>query len=122
MTAAAMALAVPYYGSIRRMLAADPPGPDPTELDPGHPAHRLALEYLQKILEGNASAAVALVSRAAKETLTPQAVYMQVLLPAQREALYERFLWALRKGAIPAGRIMSNAGALAHKPATSTIT
>ena len=33
----------------------------------------------------------------------------------------ERFLWALRKGAIPAGRIMSNAGALAHKPATSTI-
>ncbi len=41
--------------------------------------------------------------------------------PEQREALYERFLWALRKGAIPAGRIMSNAGALAHKPATSTI-
>ena len=41
--------------------------------------------------------------------------------PAQREALFERFLWALRKGAIPAGRIMSNAGALAHKPATSTI-
>src|SRR5687768_8379261 len=40
---------------------------------------------------------------------------------AQREALYERFLWALRKGAIPAGRIMSNAGALEHKPATSTI-
>jgi ribonucleoside-diphosphate reductase alpha chain len=34
---------------------------------------------------------------------------------------YERFLWALRKGAIPAGRIVSNAGALAHKPATSTI-
>ena len=35
---------------------------------------------------------------------------------------YERFLWALRRGAIPAGRITSNAGALAHKPATSTIT
>ncbi len=34
---------------------------------------------------------------------------------------YERFLWALRRGAIPAGRIISNAGALAHKPATSTI-
>src|SRR6187397_2679467 len=38
-----------------------------------------------------------------------------------REHWYEQFLWALRKGAIPAGRIMSNAGALAHKPATSTI-
>lgn len=34
---------------------------------------------------------------------------------------YERFLWALRNGAIPAGRIISNAGALGHKPATSTI-
>ena len=34
---------------------------------------------------------------------------------------YEQFLWALRQGAIPAGRIVSNAGALEHKPATSTI-
>ena len=34
---------------------------------------------------------------------------------------YERFLWALRRGAIPAGRITSNAGAQEHKPATSTI-
>ncbi len=34
---------------------------------------------------------------------------------------YEKFLWALRHGAIPAGRITSNAGALKHKPATSTI-
>ena len=37
------------------------------------------------------------------------------------ERWYERFLWALRNGAIPAGRIISNAGALGHKPATSTI-
>ena len=34
---------------------------------------------------------------------------------------HKRFLWALRHGAIPAGRIVSNAGALEHKPATSTI-
>ncbi|HEY4127067.1 MAG TPA: adenosylcobalamin-dependent ribonucleoside-diphosphate reductase [Gammaproteobacteria bacterium] len=33
----------------------------------------------------------------------------------------EKFLWALRSGAIPAGRVTSNAGALEHKPATSTI-
>src|SRR5437588_5688984 len=38
-----------------------------------------------------------------------------------REQWYERFLWALRRGAIPAGRVISNAGALQHKPATSTI-
>ena len=41
--------------------------------------------------------------------------------PELRTHWYERFLWALRRGAIPAGRITSNAGALAHKPATSTI-
>jgi ribonucleoside-diphosphate reductase alpha chain len=39
----------------------------------------------------------------------------------KQEHWYEQFLWALRQGAIPAGRITSNAGALAHKPATSTI-
>jgi ribonucleoside-diphosphate reductase alpha chain len=33
----------------------------------------------------------------------------------------ERFLWALRAGAIPAGRILSNAGAGEHKADTSTI-
>jgi ribonucleoside-diphosphate reductase alpha chain len=38
-----------------------------------------------------------------------------------REHWYEQFLWALRKGTIPAGRIISNAGAREHKPATSTI-
>ena len=38
-----------------------------------------------------------------------------------RDECYEQFLWALRSGAIPAGRIISNAGAQEHKPATSTI-
>jgi ribonucleoside-diphosphate reductase alpha chain len=38
-----------------------------------------------------------------------------------REQWYDSFLWALRHGAIPAGRVTSNAGALEHKPATSTI-
>ena len=40
---------------------------------------------------------------------------------AKRDYWAERFTWALRRGAIPAGRITSNAGALEHKPATSTI-
>ncbi len=40
---------------------------------------------------------------------------------SEPEAWYEPFLWALRNGAIPAGRITSNAGAFEHKPATSTI-
>jgi ribonucleoside-diphosphate reductase alpha chain len=41
--------------------------------------------------------------------------------PEKREFWYERFVWALENGAIPAGRIMSNAGAQEHKPSTSTI-
>ncbi|HEY9148529.1 MAG TPA: adenosylcobalamin-dependent ribonucleoside-diphosphate reductase [Gammaproteobacteria bacterium] len=39
----------------------------------------------------------------------------------KRQEWQEKFLWALRHGAIPAGRITSNAGAWAYKPATSTI-
>jgi ribonucleoside-diphosphate reductase alpha chain len=38
-----------------------------------------------------------------------------------RELWHEKFLRALISGAIPAGRIVSNAGAQEHKPATSTI-
>jgi ribonucleoside-diphosphate reductase alpha chain len=41
--------------------------------------------------------------------------------PEIREHWYARFVWALERGAIPAGRIISNAGAEQHKPATSTI-
>ncbi|NOZ11393.1 MAG: adenosylcobalamin-dependent ribonucleoside-diphosphate reductase [Gammaproteobacteria bacterium] len=41
--------------------------------------------------------------------------------PEKQEEWYDQFLWALEQGAIPAGRILSNAGALEHKPATSTI-
>jgi ribonucleoside-diphosphate reductase alpha chain len=41
--------------------------------------------------------------------------------PEKQTHWNEQFLWALRHGAIPAGRITSNAGAQEHKPATSTI-
>jgi ribonucleoside-diphosphate reductase alpha chain len=45
----------------------------------------------------------------------------EVERPEKRDYWYKRFVWALQRGAIPAGRIMSNAGAERHKPATSTI-
>ena len=44
-----------------------------------------------------------------------------VEVESKRDDFYKEFLWALRNGAVPAGRIISNAGAQAHKPATSTI-
>ena len=45
----------------------------------------------------------------------------EVEKPALREQWLKKFAWALERGAIPAGRITSNAGAQEHKPATSTI-
>ena len=39
----------------------------------------------------------------------------------KRKYWNEKFLWALRSGVIPAGRIISNAGAKEHTPATSTL-
>jgi len=50
-----------------------------------------------------------------------RAISMVEKTPELREQCYASFLWALRRGAIPAGRITSNAGAREHKPATSTI-
>ncbi len=41
--------------------------------------------------------------------------------PEKQQYWYEKFLWALKNGAVPAGRIISNAGAQQYKPATSTI-
>jgi len=57
-----------------------------------------------------------------------QATYLRVATAlaevetkSKRKQWQERFVWALQHGAIPAGRIISNAGAQAYKPATSTI-
>lgn len=39
----------------------------------------------------------------------------------KRALWYDHFYWAMKNGAIPAGRILSNAGAKEHKPNTSLI-
>lgn len=41
--------------------------------------------------------------------------------PEKKDFWYDEFLWAMRHGAIPAGRILSNAGAQDYKPSTSLI-
>ena len=41
--------------------------------------------------------------------------------PTEVRHWQQEFLWALRHGALPAGRILANAGAAEHKPSTSTI-
>jgi methanogenic corrinoid protein MtbC1 len=76
---------VGFLNSALESLALPAPAPDASELDPGRPNDRLALEYLQRILEGNVADAIGTVSRAALNGLGPQAAYTEVLLPAQRE-------------------------------------
>ena len=41
--------------------------------------------------------------------------------PKRQKHWQKEFIWALKNGAIPAGRILSNTGAEQYKPATSTI-
>jgi len=45
----------------------------------------------------------------------------EVEADGQKKIWLKKFVWALQNGAIPAGRIVSNAGAQHHKPSTSTI-
>lgn len=58
---------------------------------------------------------------AATYTRVAEALAAVEATPELRDRWQEKFLWALQQGALPAGRILSNAGALEHKPATSTI-
>ncbi len=73
-------------------------------------------KYRLKDRHGNA------VDHTIEDTYTRVAMALaEVEEPGKREFWYQRFTWALEYGAIPAGRIISNAGARKHKPATSTI-
>src|SRR3546814_10911615 len=62
-----------------------------------------------------------MIRRPPRSTRTDTLFPYTTLFRSKRQYWNELFLWALRRVAIPAGRITSNAGALAHKPATSTI-
>lgn len=64
---------------------AEPPPAEASGLDPEDPNGRLALRYLQEVLEGDAGRAVDLVTAAVDEGLDPREAYLEVLLPAQRE-------------------------------------
>ena len=63
------------------------------------------------------------VDRTVEDTLARVARALAELEPEgdKRDFWYGEFLWALNHGAVPAGRIISNAGAARYKPATSTI-
>ena len=82
----------------------------PTSLDIWDSKYRLKNKK-GKVLDEDVHATYARVARTLAE-VEPEEI---------RERWYQSFLWALSHGAVPAGRIVSNAGAQEHKPATSTI-
>jgi ribonucleoside-diphosphate reductase alpha chain len=93
---------------------------DPQELDsvPFQEASQDIWDKKYRLTAKDGSA----IDKTMDETYKRVALALAQVEPEEiREHWYERFLWALRRGAIPAGRIISNAGALEHKPATSTI-
>src|SRR5690554_697819 len=61
------------------------------------------------------------VDQTIADTWTRVAKALAGVEPKRREYWHKEFIRALQNGAIPAGHIISNAGAEAYKPATSTI-
>ena len=96
--------------AVSQVSASTDIGLQPASLDIWDAKYRLKTKDGQGI-DANIDATYQRVARALAD----------IELPEQREHWYEQFLWALYRGAIPAGRIISNAGATAYKPATSTI-
>lgn len=60
-------------------------GDDVSELDPDDRFDRLALRYLQRVLEGDVAEAIAEVLAATGEEISHLEAYQRVLMPAQRE-------------------------------------
>lgn len=59
--------------------------PEAAALDASTPAGRLGLEYLTACLEARSEDAIALILNALEKDMSPEDVYADVLLPAQRE-------------------------------------
>lgn len=81
----ARAVPVGYIDQALAELARAPLVTEGPALDPTRPADNLALRYLQRVLEGDVAAAVAEVVAATEAGMDVRSVYLDVLLPAQRE-------------------------------------
>jgi len=64
---------------------AAPSAPEPAGLDPARPADKLALAYLQSVLEGDVVGAIDRVASAARSDSNVETVLLDVLMAAQRE-------------------------------------
>jgi methanogenic corrinoid protein MtbC1 len=83
--AAASKQPIDYVQRAMDTLSEGRPDVDESELDPEQPHDRMALRYLQGVLEGNAAAAIKEVMSQLDQGMTPMEIYVNVLIPAQRE-------------------------------------
>jgi ribonucleoside-diphosphate reductase alpha chain len=72
-------------------------------------------KYCLKDKNGNAQ------ENSVEDTFKRVAQVLANIEPKNKHHWQEKFYWAMESGAYPAGRIISNAGAIKFKPATSTI-
>jgi methanogenic corrinoid protein MtbC1 len=79
------AISLEYVDAAIELANGPMPEPDASELNPADTNDRLALNYLQLALEGNSVDAVDLILQAADAGQSPISLYVDVLMPAQRE-------------------------------------
>jgi len=76
---------IEYIDSALKALSEGIAIQDDSEIDPDSETGRLTLDYLQGVLEGNASQAIGKLLNELQNGRDPISLYTQVLLPAQRE-------------------------------------
>jgi methanogenic corrinoid protein MtbC1 len=103
---AARPAALAYLDQALVALAHAAPAADGSELDPARPHDRLALAYLQKVLEGDVAGAVQEIVAATRAGLDVRSAYIDVLLPAQREI---GRLWHLAEVSVAEEHLVSSA-------------
>ena len=82
----------------------EPLAPEPVALDGVRPSDQLALRYLAACLEGDPSRAIRLVMNEMERGLSPETVYSEVLIGAQREVGH---LWHVGDVSIAEERLVS---------------
>ncbi len=112
----ARAAPLDYLDKALAALASADETVDALALDPDKHTDRLALRYLQKVLEGDVSGAVDEVVKATRDGLDVRSAYMDVLMAAQREI---GRLWHLGEVSVAEEHLVSfttqrTMGVLAH--------
>ena len=74
-----------YVDEAMGVLSQARPSLEDSELDPTRTHDRLALRYLQGVLEGNVAQAINELVEVTRDGMSATDVYLKVLLPAQRE-------------------------------------